>query len=98
VWPERDADRPSPLSVGAQNPRRLASTCTKNKNAYYLFDVSPLSFVPCVNLTVQYLATGWKFRGSSSGRGKFLFFRNIITCMKNSKLPSSVGNGILCWW
>jgi len=87
VWPERDADHPSVPSVGVQNPCRLASFCTKNKNPYYLFDVCPLSLGSCVNLPVQHLATGWKVRGSNSGRSKFLFFRSIITCLRNFKPP-----------
>lgn len=86
MWPERDGDHPSVPSVGVHNPCRLVSPCTKNKNPYNLFDVSPLSLGSCVNLTVH-LATGWKVRGSNSGRGKFLFFRTIITCLRNSKPP-----------
>jgi hypothetical protein len=75
------------LVPGVQNQCRLASSCTKNKNPYHLFYVSPLSLGSCINFTVQHLVTGWKVRCSNSNWGKFLFSRTIRMSLRISKPP-----------
>lgn len=86
MWPERDADHPSVPSAGVQNPYMLASSCTKSKNPYHLFDVS-LSFITWFLCNLHSAASRYELEGSNSGRGKFLFFSTVIMCLRISKPP-----------